>query len=167
MRFIVLIVWVLTSFAMAESIAAMKEKCESNPAYCHNLAVGYYNEGEDQNLSLSYKYFKKACDMEFLQSCFNIGLMSLNATGVNRDEFLAFDMFKKSCIKGKKGYEMSDGCRNLAMLYIEGIGVRQDFAKGVEILENTCKAGVLQNCKSLATIYKDGYLGIEADSAKS
>ncbi|NLK66868.1 MAG: sel1 repeat family protein [Campylobacteraceae bacterium] len=142
--------------------------CSKNPGACHNLAVAYYGgEGVEQNLPVAYSYFKKACDNGFLQSCFNVGLMSLNGDGTAKDEFIAFDMFKKTCVKDKKEYKTSDGCINLAMLYIDGKGVRQDFKKGLEILDDACKAGVLQSCKGLASIYESGYLAIEANSTKA
>lgn len=144
----------------------LQNKCNKNDAgACHNLAVQFYESKDYQN---AFKYFKKACELKFNQSCFNIGLMSEQGKGTPKDEFKAFDMFSKTCIKNKKGkYNPYFGCANLAFLYLDGRGVRQNFKAGIEILNDTCKDGNLANCEILSNIYNDGYSGITKDTNKA
>ncbi|PSM51745.1 tetratricopeptide repeat protein [Campylobacter blaseri] len=107
----------------------------------------------------------KLAKLGFKESCFNVGVMSENGEGVKEDEFLAFDMYKLTCTKNKKGkYIDSIGCANLAFLYIDGRGIKQEIKKGIEILENSCKKAVLENCNILAKIYQTNYLGIKDDN---
>lgn len=62
-------------------------------------------------------------------------------------------MLQKSCIKDKKSYKETNGCKNLAKTYLNGQGVKIDTKKSIEILDETCKIGVFENYTELAEIY--------------
>ncbi|PSM51741.1 Sel1 domain-containing protein [Campylobacter blaseri] len=145
-------------------IISLDESCKKNDLKsCHNLATAFY-EGViiQQDLNAAFILYNKACNGKFLESCFNVGVMSENGQGVKKDEFLAFDKYSLTCTKDKKNrYKQSVGCPNLAILYIDGRGVKQDYKKGIEILDETCKNSNIKSCDIITKIYKDGYLGIK------
>lgn len=154
-----------TLFSQEISKSNLEKLCsKNNSGGCHNLATYEYNE---KNYEKAYKIYQKACNLKFQPSCFNVGLFNELGVGTPKDEFKAFDMYKSTCVKGKKGYSVTFGCQNLAMLYIDGRGTRQNFNEGLKILDETCKAGVFANCEKLASIYENGYLSIEKNIAKT
>lgn len=161
---------IITTFVWLNAQNELEIYCKKgNPKACHNLAVNYLNGIEgDQNLSQAYTLFKKACDDKFLKSCYNLALMSESGIGTNPDEFIAFENYQKTCVLSKKKtYEESIGCASLAKMYMDGRGTRQDTKKGLEILNDTCKKGVLENCTILAEIYQNGYSLVPKDINKT
>lgn len=72
-------------------------------------------------------------------------------------------LFKKVCdlnLKSKFSEMLSssgDGCSLLAYLYMEGKGVRQDYAKMVELLKKGCDLDSSNSCLGLGNSYLKGW----------
>ena len=51
-------------------------------------------------------------------------------------------------------------------MYANGIGVKRDLTKAIDLFRKDCNAGGVQGCDSLATHYKIG-LGVAQNHSKS
>ncbi len=57
-------------------------------------------------------------------------------------------------------------CYNLAMLYVNGLGVKADIKKANRIFFEACANDEEQSCYNLAISYKEG-IGLKADRLKA
>ena len=77
---------------------------------CYDLGFLYYIGNRERGLELNYrhafKFFSKACDGGNAQSCYQLGIMYLNAEGVKQNDSTAKEYFRKACDLG-----YSDGCK--------------------------------------------------------
>ena len=75
-----------------------------------------------------------ACDMEYADSCYNLGVLYNSGQGVSQDKKAAEKYFGKAC-----DMEYADGCYNLGVLYGKGQGVKQDHKKASELYSKACE----------------------------
>jgi TPR repeat protein len=50
--------------------------------------------------------------------------------------------YEKACELGNAG-----GCNNLGVLYIDGLGVNQDYIKAAELFKKACDMGLELGCE--------------------
>ena len=75
------------------------------------------------------------------EACYNLGTMYDNGNGIEKNHFLAFYYFKKSCDFG-----IANGCYNVGQLYGTGDGVKQDFSLAKEYIGKSCNLGLQIGC---------------------
>lgn len=80
---------------------------------------------------------------------------------------LANEGYSKAAKLYRKGCEDSDidDCVDLAYLYDEGLGIKQDYTKSLELYTKGCDAGHARGCTNLGVQYEKG-LGVKQDLAK-
>ena len=75
-------------------------------------------------------YFKRACDGDFKNGCFNLSILYLQGKHVDKDMGKALEYSLKSCQLGHPW-----GCGNASRILKTGDGVPKDEKKGEELLK--------------------------------
>lgn len=83
-------------------------------------------------------YFGTLCDNGSSRECFDLGMISKNS----EKNFKAFEYFEKSCKLGN-----SNGCLQLAKMYTDGIGVKQNTTEAKRIYGELCDKKNEEGCK--------------------
>lgn len=102
-------------------------------------------------------YLKKSCHANVIEACFE---SALNYE-ILENYTQAYNTYKQSCDKG-----FMPSCYNLAMLYVNGLGVKADIKKANRIFFEACANNEEQSCYNLAISYKEG-IGLKADRLKA
>lgn len=161
--------------------------CEGGSAHgCGNAGVMYYfgNAGVKKDFIKARSYYAKGCELNDTQSCHNLGAMYANGEGGAKDEIKALDMLEKACgldfgngcqnagfwyadrqqyDKARKPYEKgcelggAKACYNLAALYHDGVGARQNFKKAKEFAGKACDLGYQDGCEAYKQLKNAGY----------
>ena len=85
---------------------------------------------------------KKNCEKNIFESCSILALRYDNGLGVDRDSFIAFELYKKSC----NGNNAS-GCFSLAWNYEHGRAVKQDKSKALRLYGKACELKYISGCE--------------------
>ena len=103
-----------------------------NVSSCQRLVDGEYLKNVEQ------------CDKE---NCNGIGLVYYTAENYQQ----ALKYYKKAC-------ELNDefGCYNLAGLYDQGLGVKQDFDKTFKLAKKACDSKHMAACYNVGVLYVKG-----------
>lgn len=129
------------------------EECNEEGG-CILIAHIYMNANLHQ---YAIAYLKKSCYANILEACFEAALNHEKLESYTQ----AYNMYKRSCDKG-----FMASCYNLAMLYVNGLGVANDIQKANRIFFEACVNDEEQSCYNLAISYKDG-IGVKADRLKA
>lgn len=129
------------------------DECNEDTS-CIVIAHIYMNAKKHEN---AIPYLKKSCYFGILEACFEYGL-SYEIIG---DYTQANAIYKRSCNQG-----FMSSCYNLAMLYVNGLGVKANIQKANRIFFEACINNEEQSCYNLAISYKDG-IGVKADRLKA
>ena len=108
------------------------------------------DNGNNQSCKELVIYYTDLCNKNDGKSCAILG-----------DIYNAIQDYKKACDLGHAG-----GCNNLGVLYKNGQGVRQDYAKASELFQKACNLGHARGCFNLGVSYNDG-LGVRQDYKKA
>lgn len=122
----------------------------SERASCIVIAHIYMNVKKYEN---AIPYLKKSCYFGIPEACFEYGLNY----EIIRDYTQAHAVYKRSCNQG-----FMPSCYNLAMLYVNGLGVKANIQKANRIFFEACANNEEQSCYNLAISYKNG-MGVKAD----
>lgn len=122
----------------------------SESAGCIVIAHIYINVNKYES---AIPYLKKSCYFGIQEACFEYGL-SYEILG-NYEQ--AHAIYKRSCNQG-----FMSSCYNLAMLYVNGLGVKANMQKANRIFFEACANNEEQSCYNLAISYRHG-VGIKAD----
>ena len=127
--------------------------------------VDSYNQGIDAFKQGDYvkavEAWKNACNADYINACFNLGLSYLDGQGVQKNEKQASQFMEKSC-----NHNDVAGCFFLGEMYAKGRGVKQDYAKAVQLLEKACNGGVGESCNNLGSLYLNG-LGVKKNDKQA
>ncbi|MCA2978140.1 MAG: sel1 repeat family protein [Myxococcaceae bacterium] len=153
----------------AKAVAVYRSACKKGVlAACSNLALMLRDaRGAPKDLAEAAAVAKKACDGKNAPGCFHLGLVKDAAN----DFPGATKAYESAC-----GLQVFQGCTNLGINLIKGVGVGADVKRGLELLETACaesvKKGVaypsLRSCLVLGQLYEQGSKGVVAnvDAAK-
>lgn len=130
-----------------DKTAVSPEKgCENGDA---SACIDYAYEKQD------VKYYQKACDLGSNLGCLWTGYSYTEGkNGAQHDPKKGFEIFSKLC---NDGYD--DGCKFVAMGYIDGKGVEKNIDKAIEILSQICGGDRFDGCAKLGEIYQDDKYG--------
>jgi len=103
--------------------------------------------------------FLDTCNRGDGASCFILGSLSSGATGIPKDDNLAFKMFSKSCDDG-----WWRGCGRLGVSYLVGQGTVVDRSKAMENFEKGCRGKNGASCFEAAKLYHGGWGGLTAQT---
>lgn len=143
----------------AATVQEQTDKCGKNDYYaCEDLAHYYYNLKEYLKAD---RFYMRACDGGYYYSCYMLGLMYHNGTGVDKSYIKASEFYEKACYGGK-----TDACNNLGVLYNRGHGVRQNSQKAFELYSKACYGGNALGCSNLGLLYHGGR-GVYKDYGKA
>lgn len=95
--------------------------------------------------------YTKECQKDDAKSCYNLGLMYVNAQGVQEDLLKGAELFTKACDNGNMS-----ACLDLSFMYVQGHGVKHNYPRAAELFEKTCDAGSSQGCNNLGVMYYNG-----------
>ncbi len=135
---------------LAERRAALQEKTCLRFGQCGYVARSYLaGEGVVADAAKARGYFARTCAYGFESSGYCIDLADLQAAGkggpVNAEA--ARKVYEKECgvlldggAADSSSGDAAHGCRGLAHLYQEGLGVPKDEKRAYEILKNACVA---------------------------
>lgn len=84
-------------------------------------------------------------------SCYNIGYLYENGTGVTKNLTKAFNFFQQACDAGNGG-----GCNGVAYAYENGLGAQKNEKKGLEYYEKGCGLNDAYSCYHAGAQYKNG-----------
>lgn len=120
---------------------------------CSHIGDAYYG-GPDYLIVKKDKaaeHFRKACDGNYAQACFMLGLLHSEGDGVNKDAAKANELFRKAGDLSRKGCDgnskdASWDCRRLGTLYKHGLGVAADPARAKILYDKSCQLGDKEAC---------------------
>lgn len=126
----------------------------------HVLACGLLGDIYEQGLGVpvdeakAAELFRTACDGGIPMSCYQYGdthwPLTYRESDVEKAK-LALAYFERAC-SGRVGL----GCEALGLAYLEGKGVGEDHARGLQYYEKACELGVGTACLSLGLEYELG-----------
>ena len=97
----------------------------------------------------------KKCSAGDDAACTEVGeRLRLGTRGAPQDLRRSFAILEGVCMRQN---EHGPACPHLAEFYLAGLGdVSRDYARGVELLENSCAAGILDGCGYLGLVLVEG-----------
>jgi Sel1 repeat len=104
--------------------------------------------------------YRRACNGGHARACVELGNLSSDHTS-KTDYRTAVAAYVRACDAGNL-----DGCNGLAGLYVNGLGVPEDFSEAFRLFKLTCDSGSVEGCGSLAVAYEFGR-GVPRDAAKA
>lgn len=126
----------------------------SEHASCIVVAHIYMNAGRNEP---AIPYLEKSCHFDIPEACFEYGLNC----EVIKDYTRAYSIYKMSCNQG-----FMPSCYNLAMLYVNGLGVQKNIKKANRIFFEACANNEGQSCYNIAVSYKNG-VEVKADRLRA
>ncbi len=133
-------------------IKTYKKACEGGSVHsCYQLAF-MYEQKDHKDLEKAIKWHKKACDKEDIESCHR--LVDIYVKNI---AYMDFD--EKTVQEYTQKCEQKDGVYRyqLAVLYMIGKGVKQDYSKAKSILKTACDDGDKACCMELIMLEDRGY----------
>ena len=101
------------------------------------------------------------CTSGDAKSCFDLGVMYENGTGVSKDQVHAAQLYKQACDGGN-----APGCTNLAFMYLIGTGVSKDQVRAAQLYKQACDGGNAFGCSNLGVMYENG-TGVSKDQVRA
>ena len=78
--------------------------------------------------------YRKACDGQDAEACFNLGVRYGKGEGVTQDSVKAVEFYRKACDGGQN----APGCFSLGWMYYTNRGVRQSVDKALTFFGRAC-----------------------------
>ncbi|PCH63407.1 MAG: hypothetical protein COC09_05985 [Gammaproteobacteria bacterium] len=124
----------------------LNKSCESkNAETCAGVAYAYeYGTASvSRNTSKAVTFYKKACDLGHVNSCFSAGNMYHDPDNPQQNLTQAVIYFQKAC----DGQDKS-GCYFLAYSYENGRGLTKDTNKAFQYYQKSCELGSTYGCEA-------------------
>lgn len=133
----------------------LAKACELNIARsCLGLGVMYRKGlGVAKDEAKALDLFEKACSLDEGGGCLYAGYMFSNKQQYAK----ARQLYEKGCELDEGKGEGGGACYNLAGLYHNGRGARQDFAKAKELVGKACDLGLQEGCDKYKKLQDAGY----------
>lgn len=97
---------------------------------------------------LAIKYFEMAALSNDGEACFNLGILYMNGTGVNKNIEKSFDYFNKSA---ELNFPL--GIHQIGAFYLEGLFVEENYSKAIQYFKRACDLNCVVSLVTLANIY--------------
>jgi TPR repeat protein len=115
-----------------------KESCNKN----------LNNNSSDSNIS-----YEESCRRGNSTDCFNVGFYYENGSnGYERNYTKASTYYYAAC-----NLKNSEGCHALGMLFVQGMGVNEDFSTARFYLKKACDLGKSESCILYGELQSSGY----------
>lgn len=139
----------------AKALELYSKACELNIARsCLGLGVMYRKGlGVAKDEAKALDLFEKACSLDEGGGCLYAGYMFSNKQQYAK----ARQLYEKGCELDEGKGEGGGACYNLAGLYHNGRGARQDFAKAKELVGKACDLGLQEGCDKYKKLQDAGY----------
>ncbi len=146
-----------------EAIAAVEREAAKGDWQAAFLLGSAYAEGlsVEADVSQAIRWYKTACENEFLAGCNNLGLIYGSGDRVEQQPAEAVRLYRISCSAGN-----AMGCANLGNHYDRGEGVARDLVEAVRLYRMACDAGNALGCSNLGVQYERGE-GVAQDAAEA
>ena len=104
-----------------------------------------------QDLNLSYNYYKIACEHEQSLGCYYMAMLSEQGDSVPKNENIAKEIYEQLCKK-----KMDKACVRLGNMYQTGRAVSVDAARARDLFHAACEQQNPVGCYKLAQMYEIG-----------
>ena len=131
--FIYLLIVVGFSAAPKDEAQVAQKESYSPPANTHECEMG--DEAD----------CKQQCELGNAESCLNLGLMYVNANGVEQNKPRGAELYRKSC-----ELNSADGCYALYSALLYGVGVPTDSTQALKVAEKACSLGDQKSCSIMS-----------------
>lgn len=111
-----------------------------------------------ENIAQAKVWFKKGCDYNEFNSCGVLGDYHKKVKSYTQ----ALMFYVKACDGG-----VMEACNNVGFFYENGLGVKQNAIKALELYIKACKNNLGSGCESAAKIYCFGKAGMAKDYTKA
>lgn len=144
---------VAKNYTKARSLT--RKGCELNDTEsCLGLGFMYEKgNGVAKDEAKALDLFEKACSLDEGGGCLYAGYMFSNKQQYAK----ARQLYEKGCELDEGKGEGGVACYNLAGLYHNGRGARQDFAKAKELVGKACDLGLQEGCDKYKKLQDAGY----------
>ncbi|WP_005877032.1 tetratricopeptide repeat protein, partial [Oxalobacter paraformigenes] len=127
--------------------AQEKPEVMNRIGYMHN-----YGRGVEKNTSIGVQWYRKAAELGFAKSQYNLGQCYQFGTGVKKNLNEAIKWFRKSAEQ-----EYADAERKIGYLTVTGTGVKQDFGEAMQWFRRAAGHGNIRAYADIAHAYAEGY----------
>ncbi len=103
--------------------------------------VGHYK--------LSSKLYKRACNLNSGNACYNLANSFTTGQGVAKNLHLAAKYFQKAC-----SLKIAQSCTSLGFAYAYGHGVHVNHPKAISFFKKACKLGDIYACNDYMSLQK-------------
>ncbi|MGI0440331.1 tetratricopeptide repeat protein [Helicobacter himalayensis] len=127
-----------------KSVSYYESACNAGylPA-CNNLGVLFFQGlGVRQDYQRSLELYDMSCQRGNADACNNLGVMFENGYGIEKKDPVQAGLYYTDACIGKS----PKGCYNLAVLAMEGKGVKKDKSMGKEYFGLSCDFGYQLGC---------------------
>ena len=105
-------------------------------------------------------FYKTACDDGFADACTSLGLIYNGLTPANHLKASLY--FKKACDE-----KSAKGCGGLAYMIDNGLGIKKDTKKALQLRIKSCNGGFSDACALLSSFYDEGQNDIKKNNKKA
>lgn len=143
-------------------ITEMRALCErKEPTACMSLGVRLTlgGEGVTKDEVQGIQFMERACEIGNGHACAAIGEELARKPGATPDDITrGGEYYRQACERG-----VSEGCASIAKLDYQ----RSDMASTVSYATRACRMGDKESCSIVASMYRDGLPGVEANAEKA
>ncbi|PRD21827.1 UNVERIFIED_CONTAM: Cytochrome c oxidase assembly factor 7-like protein [Trichonephila clavipes] len=155
------------------AIKVFKSNCDDNKHGKSCFKYGnftYLGKGCEIDKRTSFDYYKKACDLNYMDGCLHTGVMLTakdknpkdGSAVVELDYPAGVKYLEKACSGGNQ-----TSCYFASSVYITGAeGVPINKPKAAKLSETACNGGNIYACMNLNRMYRKGD-GVEQDETKA
>ena len=147
-----------------EAIAILRPLAEAGDPVAQNVLGDAYDEGRGvtQDIKLAEEWFLKSAAQGYVKAQYNLGLFYRNGRpGVPRNFAKAIRFYEAAI---EQGYSFA--MNNRAVMFLNGIGGKEDPASAAEMFQRAVDLGNLDSMHNLADLYRTGE-GVEMDTGRA
>lgn len=138
----------------AKGLKELEQNCNQGTASACRFLGGMRLTGSHlpRDPAAALKNFEKGCEAKDAPSCADGARLALAGTeGLSREPSRGIGLAKKACDGG-----LAQGCRLLALAFVQGAGAAKDDAAALKLLEKSCSDGDGESCAGAGLLYRDG-----------
>ena len=125
-------------------------EAQYNLGYCYKMGWGV-----TRNDAKMIQWYEKAADAGYKASWLELGVCYMMGNGVDKDYDKAMNSFLRVANESS-GDTVAAACHNMAWLYINGLGVKQNVEMSLALYEKAANLGFIGSQYNLGMLYYEG-----------